>query len=148
LRRRTDFPIELVTESPDETFDIGRRIAALLLPGSIIALNGVLGSGKTYLTKGIAFGLGINENITSPTYTIINEYEAPCAFYHIDAYRLNGDKDFEDIGGNEIIESGCICVIEWSDKIQKSIPEEKIAIHLEITGHSSRLIRIEGLKNL
>jgi tRNA threonylcarbamoyladenosine biosynthesis protein TsaE len=146
--RQTAFPFEFVLNSPDETFDIGRRIAALLLPGSIVALNGVLGSGKTCLTKGIAFGFGINENITSPTYTIINEYEASCPFYHIDVYRLNGDKDFEDIGGNEIIESGGICVIEWSEKIPKSLPDEKISIYLEITGHSSRLIRIEGLKGL
>jgi tRNA threonylcarbamoyladenosine biosynthesis protein TsaE len=148
LRRRTVFLIEIVLKSPDETFDIGRRIAARLSPGSIVALNGVLGSGKTYLTKGIALGLGINENITSPTYTIINEYEAACSFYHIDTYRLNDDKDFEDIGGNEIIESGGICVIEWSEKIPRSLPDEKISIYLEITGHSSRLIRIEGLKEL
>jgi tRNA threonylcarbamoyladenosine biosynthesis protein TsaE len=145
---RTDFPSEIVSGSPDETFDIGRRIAAFLLPGSTVALNGVLGSGKTYLTKGIAFGLGIDENITSPTYTIINEYQASCAFYHIDVYRLNGDRDFEDIGGNEIIESGGICVIEWSEKIPKSLPDEKITINMEITGHSSRLIRIEGMKEL
>jgi tRNA threonylcarbamoyladenosine biosynthesis protein TsaE len=137
-----------LSESPDETFDIGRRIAFRLLPCSTVALNGVLGSGKTYLTKGIASGLGINENITSPTYTIINEYQSSCPFYHIDVYRLNGDKDFEDIGGNEIIESGCICVIEWSEKIAKSLPKEKITIHLEITGYSSRLIMIEGLKGL
>ena len=143
-----DFLIELLPKSPDETFDIGRRIGALLQPGSIVALNGVLGSGKTYLTKGIAFGLGIKENITSPTYTIINEYNAYCTFYHIDAYRLNGDKDFTDIGGNEIIESGGICVIEWSERISKSLPDEKISIRLEITGPSSRLIRIEGLKEL
>jgi tRNA threonylcarbamoyladenosine biosynthesis protein TsaE len=122
------------------------------MPGSVIALNGALGSGKTSLTKGIAYGLGISENITSPTYTIINEYQdehqASCAFYHIDVYRLNNDKDFEDIGGNEIINGGSICVIEWSEKIQRSLPENKITIYMEITGHSSRLIRIEGLENL
>jgi len=120
----------------------------LLLPGSVIALNGVLGSGKTNLAKGIACGLGIDENITSPTYTIINEYQASCAFYHIDVYRLNNDKDFEDIGGNEIINGGGISVIEWSEKIQKSLPENKITISMEITGPSSRLLRIEGLDNL
>lgn len=133
--------------SPEETFDIGRQIASLLVPGSVIALNGILGSGKTCLAKGIAFGLGIGENITSPTYTIISEYQAFCPFYHIDAYRLNSDKDFEDIGGNEIINGDGISVIEWSEKIPKSLPENKITIHLEITGYSSRLIRIEGLDN-
>jgi tRNA threonylcarbamoyladenosine biosynthesis protein TsaE len=148
LKRPEAFLIELVTESPDETFEIGRRIATLLFPGSVIALNGALGSGKTYLTKGIASGLGVNEIITSPTYTIISEYQTSCIFYHIDVYRLNGDKDFEDIGGNEIIQSGGICVIEWGAKIPKSLPKETITIYIEITGNSSRLIRIEGLEKL
>jgi tRNA threonylcarbamoyladenosine biosynthesis protein TsaE len=148
LKRPEAFLIELVTESPDETFEIGRRIATLLFPGSVVSLNGALGSGKTYLTKGIAVGLGIIENITSPTYTIISEYQTSFIFYHIDAYRLNGDKDFEDIGGNEVIESGGICVIEWGEKIPKSLPKETITIYIEITGHSSRLIRIEGLNKL
>ena len=142
----------LISNSPDETFALGQRIAALLsdakFSGSIIALKGELGSGKTYLTKGIAFGLGINENITSPTYTIISEYQGSRTLYHIDAYRLNNDKDFEDIGGPEIINGQGISVIEWSERIPKSLPDNAITIFLEITGTSSRLIRINGLENL
>jgi len=101
------------------------------------------------LTKGIAFGLGISENITSPTYTIISEYKSSVSsLYHIDAYRLNNDKDFEDIGGPEIINSNGISVIEWSGRILKSLPENTITISIEITGQSSRSIRIKGVKKI
>jgi len=142
----------VVSNSPQETIALGRRIAALLKPSSVIALNGPLGSGKTCLAKGIAGGLGINENVTSPTYTIISEYQSgeqgSPTLYHIDAYRLNNDRDFEDIGGPEIIASAGISVIEWSGRIPKSLPENTITIDLEITGASSRLIKIHGLDKL
>jgi len=144
---------DVVSTSPQETIDLGKRIAALLTPGSVIALNGPLGSGKTCLAKGIADGLGITENVTSPTYTIISEYKSgehgSPALYHIDAYRLNNDRDFEDIGGPEIIASSDgISIIEWSERISKSLPHNAITIDLEITGASSRLIRIHGLDKL
>ncbi|MCL2208779.1 MAG: tRNA (adenosine(37)-N6)-threonylcarbamoyltransferase complex ATPase subunit type 1 TsaE [Treponema sp.] len=137
---------KLLSKSPEDTVEVGRQIASLLEAGSILALNGNLGSGKTCLAKGIADGLGIKENITSPTYTIVNEYQnAAFPFYHIDAYRLNNEKEFEDIGGKEIMNQGGICVIEWSGKIQKSLPENIINVNLEITGSQTRLILIEGL---
>ena len=145
-----DFLNEYISNSPEETLDLGTRIAAFLVPGSVIALNGQLGAGKTLFTKGIAKGLGINETITSPTYTIISEYHCEhCpALYHIDAYRLNDEKDFEDIGGPEIINSDGISIIEWSEHISKCIPENVITVSLEITGHFSRLIKIKGLKKI
>jgi tRNA threonylcarbamoyladenosine biosynthesis protein TsaE len=110
-----------------------------------VALNGELGSGKTCLVKGIAKGLGIDENITSPTYTIINEYQG---MNHIDAYRLSGEKDFEDIGGMDIINSDNISVIEWGERISKCLPHDAVVISFEITGPDSRLIMIEGLESL
>jgi tRNA threonylcarbamoyladenosine biosynthesis protein TsaE len=122
-------------------------MAIMLKPGSIVSLNGELGSGKTCLAKGIAYGLGIKENITSPTYTIINEYEYP-TLYHIDAYRLNNDEDFINIGGQEIINSNGISLIEWGMRIPKSIPENSITVFLEITSFNSRLIIINGLDEL
>jgi len=146
--------IDIVSNSPEETVALGKKIANFLASGSIVALEGCLGSGKTCLTKGIALGLGITENITSPTYTIINEYQinndlsrSPTLF-HIDAYRLNCDKDFEDIGGDEIINGGGISIIEWSERIQKSIPENSIIISIEITNPNSRTIKIKGLDSL
>jgi len=137
------------TNSPEETFALGKRIACMLSQGSVVALEGALGSGKTQLVKGIALGLGINENITSPTYTIISEYKSSdSSLYHIDAYRLNNERDFEDIGGPEVINSNGISVIEWSGRIQKSLPENTITVCIEITGQSSRLIKISGVKEI
>jgi len=122
----------------------------LLSGGSVIALEGNLGSGKTCLAKGIACGLGI-ENLTSPTYTIISEYPISSPYstlYHIDTYRLNNDEDFENIGGSEILNSGGISIVEWSEKIKKSLPENTITITIKITGTSSRLLQIYGLESL
>jgi tRNA threonylcarbamoyladenosine biosynthesis protein TsaE len=143
--------IEIISNSPDETLTLGKKIAGVLTAGSVVALSGTLGSGKTCLAKGIALGLGITENITSPTYTIINEYKNdvfPAALYHIDAYRLNCDKDFEDIGGADVINSSGISIIEWSERIPNSIPENAICIGIEITGNQSRTIKIKGIDNL
>ena len=132
----------MVSNSPQETIAAGRKIAGLLSPGSVVALKGTLGSGKTLFASGVAGGLGVKENITSPTYTIINEYENSPVFYHIDVYRLKGDRDFQEIGGDEIINGDGISVIEWSDLIPKSLPDKALTISLEITGPSSRLIKI------
>ncbi|MCL2759461.1 MAG: tRNA (adenosine(37)-N6)-threonylcarbamoyltransferase complex ATPase subunit type 1 TsaE [Treponema sp.] len=142
--------IKITSLSPYETTTLGEKLAVRLFAGSVVALNGTLGSGKTCLVKGIAKGLGITENITSPTFTIINEYlrDNSPALYHIDAYRLNSSRDFEDIGGLEIIGSDNICLIEWSERISKSIPGNAIIVTLEITGPSSRLILINGLEKL
>jgi len=157
---------EYVSNSPEETIALGKQIAFSVLACLscdscvVIALRGTLGSGKTYLTKGIAEGLGITENLTSPTYTIINEYffhttnneqrkeKREVKFYHIDVYRLEGDKDFEDIGGIDILNSKSVCVIEWSERIPNSLPSAAIKISVEITGGTSRIIRLTGLDSL
>jgi tRNA threonylcarbamoyladenosine biosynthesis protein TsaE len=144
--------IDIVSNSPEETIALGKRIASFLKAGSVVALTGELASGKTCLAKGIALGLGITDNITSPTYTIINEYQIESsptlALHHIDAYRLNCEKDFEDIGGVETINSDGISIIEWSDRLSKSIPENSITIRMEITSPLSRTIKIKGLDKL
>jgi tRNA threonylcarbamoyladenosine biosynthesis protein TsaE len=139
--------LDIVSNSPEQTIELGKRIAGFLYAGSVVAIKGNLGSGKTCLTKGIALGLGITENITSPTYTIINEYQntSSPSFYHIDAYRLNSDRDFEDIGGPETINSDGISVVEWCERIPKSIPDDSIYVYLEITDKLSRAIKIKGL---
>ena len=138
------FLIERVSASPQETLAFGEHIAGMLEPGSVIALHGSLGSGKTCLAKGIARGLGITETITSPTYTIICEYTDPVLLYHIDAYRLDGDEDFEQIGGPEFICGRGISIIEWSERIPKSLPKDALVISIEITGPQSRIIRVCG----
>jgi tRNA threonylcarbamoyladenosine biosynthesis protein TsaE len=141
------------SSSPQDTESLGRRLACCLGPGSVLALSGGLGAGKTCLVKGIAGALGISENITSPTYTIINEYRiAPeaglldaCSLYHIDAYRLSGDEDFDSTGAGECFSAGGITIIEWSDRIPGSIPSDAISIEIEISGPQSRIFRLRGL---
>jgi tRNA threonylcarbamoyladenosine biosynthesis protein TsaE len=143
---------EYVSGSPEETEALGEQITRFLWKnrpgsGSVIALKGGLGAGKTSLTKGIARGLGIDETITSPTYTIVSEYQArlngqTLPLYHIDAYRLNGDEDFENTGAAEYLGRQGIAIVEWSERIPRSIPADAISIGIEITGPESRIIRI------
>jgi len=140
---------EYVSSSPQDTEAFGRRLASRLEPGSVIALSGGLGAGKTCLVKGIAAALGIDENITSPTYTIINEYQAGrhdnCPLFHIDAYRLTGDEDFASTGAGECFSAAGITIIEWSERIPGSIPSGAINIDIEISGPQSRIFRLQGL---
>jgi len=140
---------EYVSSSPQETEAFGKRLASRLEPGTVIALSGGLGAGKTCLVKGIASALGLDETITSPTYTIINEYRLKsrpdnCSLYHIDAYRLNGDEDFASTGAGECFSAGGITIIEWSERIPNSIPPDAISIEIEISGPQSRIFRLRG----
>ena len=144
---------EFTSSSPQETEALGERLAQQLPAHAIIALSGALGSGKTCLVKGLARGLGIRENITSPTYTIMNEYPFSLdgrtfTLHHIDAYRLNGDEDFNNTGAGECMDSGGITVIEWSERIPRSIPPCAINIHITITTADSRIFCIRGMENL
>lgn len=148
--QKEDSVQEFACNSAEETFNLGKKMAKHLHPGSVTALDGVLGSGKTVLVKGIAAGLGIKETVTSPTYTIISEYpfnyhRGQLTLYHVDAYRLTGEKDFEEIGGNEILSGNGICIIEWSGIIKNLLPEKKAEVLIEITGQSSRLVKVKGL---
>jgi tRNA threonylcarbamoyladenosine biosynthesis protein TsaE len=123
---------------------IGEKIAAGLGKGSVVALRGGLGAGKTCLAKGIARGLGIREELTSPTYTIVSEYAAGALpFYHIDAYRLEGDDDFQALGGDEYLYGGGIAVVEWGDRIPASIPRSALIVSISILEDGRRGIDVE-----
>jgi tRNA threonylcarbamoyladenosine biosynthesis protein TsaE len=140
--------VALTSSSPQETIAFGEKLAASLGPGSVVALEGGLGAGKTCLTKGIARGLGVLETVTSPTYTIVSEYEAafngkPLPFYHIDAYRLQGDDDFDAIGGSELFSAEAITVVEWSQLLPASIPPSALRVHLEVLDDGRRRILVE-----
>jgi tRNA threonylcarbamoyladenosine biosynthesis protein TsaE len=141
-----DFLTDFLSSSPDETIALGERIARRLGRGSVVALRGGLGTGKTCLAKGIARGLGINETITSPTYTIVSEYQGGLPLYHIDAYRLAGDEDFENTGAAELLGGEGVALVEWSERIPLSIPPEAISIEIEINGSDSRIFHISGLE--
>jgi tRNA threonylcarbamoyladenosine biosynthesis protein TsaE len=135
----------IVSSSPEETIAAGERIASFLREGSVVALRGGLGVGKTCLTKGIARGLGIKEEITSPTYTIVSEYQGVLPFYHIDLYRLMGDDDFAALGGEELLYGGGVSVIEWSERIPHSIPPWAVTIEIGLAPNGQRRILISGL---
>jgi len=133
--------------SEDETFALGERLAAMLGKGSVVALNGPLGAGKTCFAKGIARGLGIEEGLTSPSYAIICEYECLAGgeklpFYHIDAYRLKGNDDFSAIGGEDIVFGNGISVIEWGERIPAFIPSVAYRIDFEVLEDNKRNVKM------
>jgi len=142
-----DLPAAFITLSGEETFALGMRLSSLLVKGDVVALNGPLGAGKTCFTKGIAEGLGIEEELTSPSYAIISEYECLAGgekvpFYHIDAYRLEGNDDFSAIGGEDIVYGNGISVIEWGDRIPAFIPSGAYRIDFEIIEDDKRSVKI------
>ena len=110
----------------------------------MIALYGGLAAGKTTFTKGIAQSLGITEPITSPTYTIISEYEGTCPLYHMDCYRIEGDEDAIAIGIDELLYSKGICIIEWSERIPTLLPDTTIKITLSVLPEGERRIVIDS----
>ena len=133
------------TSSPKETRTLGRHLGEKLKQGMIIALSGEPGSGKTCFTQGLARGAGVVEQyITSPTYTLINEYLGRYPFFHVDLYRLGGCLDVEGIGLPEIMDSDGIVVIEWAEKFAKSLPLNSIQVQFDIIDENSRRIQIKG----
>jgi tRNA threonylcarbamoyladenosine biosynthesis protein TsaE len=118
----------------------GRRLGQRLWPGAVVALVGELGAGKTQLVRAIAEGLDIADSriVTSPTFVLVQEYPARLPIYHFDAYRLNTEAEFADLGVYEYFESGGVCLIEWADRVPGCLPTEYLRITLELTGETSR----------
>ena len=144
---RINLPLLIKSSSAEETFALGKSLARLLGKGSVVTLKGPLGTGKTVFAKGLAHGLAITEEVTSPTYTIVSEYQAfisgeKIPVYHIDAYRLRGNDDFTAIGGEEIIYGEGISIIEWPERINAFIPDEALKVEFEIIGDVERQIHV------
>lgn len=138
--------IEIVTTSSQETEELGTKIGKKLKKGDVISLRGSLGAGKTVIAKGIARALDIKEAIVSPTFTLVQEYEATLNLYHLDIYRLSGEDEFESMGGEEFLYPDGITLIEWSEKIDSMLPDNTIYINITIDENSFRHIQIEGLE--
>ena len=133
-----------LTNSPEETQTLGAKLGAKLLPGAVIAYRGDLGAGKTAFTRGIAQGLGSSDMVTSPTYTIVNEYlSGRMPLFHFDMYRLPDSDSLFDIGWEDYLERGGVCAVEWSENVADAM-EDTIIISIEKTGEESRRITIEG----
>jgi len=134
------------SKSTSETMQIGKSIGSLLLPGDVVALVGELGTGKTQFIKGLAVGVGIGKPtyISSPSFTLINEYKGKIPFYHIDLFRLRAEKEAEDLGLEEYFQSGGITAIEWADRIPSLLPREMLWIQISYTGENTRSLEIIG----
>ena len=136
------------TTSPAETENVGAALAALLTPGTVIAYTGDLGAGKTAFTRGLAKGLGCNDRVTSPTYTIVNEYlSGRLPLFHFDMYRLGSSDDLWDIGWEDYQLRGGVCAVEWSENVADAM-ENAIYVKIEKTGEETRCITIEGGESL
>ena len=136
--------MKFITHSPEETEKIGEALAKSLQPGTILAYRGDLGAGKTAFTRGLARGLGCKETVTSPTYTIVNEYlGGRLPLFHFDMYRLASSDDLWDIGWEDYLEREGVCAVEWSENVQDAM-EDAITVTIEKLGETTRRITIEG----
>lgn len=123
--------MQIISHSPAETEAFGERLAASLKPGDVLALRGGLGAGKTALTRGIAAGLGVRERVTSPTYTIVNEYlSGRLPLFHFDMYRLSCADELFDIGWEDYLVRGGVCAVEWSENVEDAL-EQPIVVSIE-----------------
>lgn len=133
-----------LTQSPEETEKLGERLAGFLQPGAVIAFRGDLGAGKTAFTRGLAKGLGIGEAVTSPTYTIVNEYlSGRMPLFHFDMYRLGSSDELFDIGWEDYLLRGGVCAVEWSENVSDAM-EDAICVDIRRLSHMQREIIIEG----
>ena len=136
--------MEFITNSAQETEQVGQALGTRLLPGTVLAYEGDLGAGKTAFTRGLARGLGATEQVTSPTYTIVNEYlSGRIPLFHFDMYRLASADDLWDIGWEDYLERGGVCAVEWSENVDDAM-ENAIYVTIHKTGEESRRIEIEG----
>jgi tRNA threonylcarbamoyladenosine biosynthesis protein TsaE len=134
------------TKSVSETIQLGKKIGSLLRPGDVVALVGELGSGKTQFIKGLAEGVGVGKStyISSPSFTLINEYPGRIPLYHVDLFRLEQEKEAEELGLEDYFQGEGITAIEWADKIPSLLPKEMLLIHIAYTGKNTRSLEITG----
>ena len=134
--------MKFITKSQEETLALASKLGKQLRKKDVIAFEGALGAGKTCFTKGLASGLCVEDDVTSPTFTILYEYFGRLPLYHFDLYRLSSYDDFLDIAGDEYLDGDGVCVIEWSEKIATNLPKNTIRISIEVLEEDERLINI------
>ena len=135
---------QFITHSPSETEQIARQLAQQLKPGDVIAYRGGLGVGKTAFTRGLAEGLQVTGEVSSPTFSLVNEYQGEIPLYHFDMYRINTLDDLYFTGFFDYLENGSILAIEWSENIADYLPENTITVELKRLGETTRKITIDG----
>jgi tRNA threonylcarbamoyladenosine biosynthesis protein TsaE len=134
-----------VAHSPEETRRVGERLAARLGPGDVVACIGELGAGKTCFVQGLCRGLGVQGEVTSPTFVLVNQYRGRLPVYHVDAYRTGSLAELVDIGVEEMLHGEGVTVVEWADKVLPLLPPGTIAVTLTGLGDEPRRIAIERL---
>ena len=136
--------MQFITNAPEETEALGEKLGKLLRPGTVLAYLGDLGAGKTAFTRGLARGLGCRETVTSPTYTIVNEYlGGRLPLFHFDMYRLTSSDDLWDIGWEDYLDRQGVCAVEWSENVPEAM-HGALTVRLEKLGDSVRRITIDG----
>ena len=132
----------IITKSEGETIHEGEKLGRTLSPGAIVAMEGGLGAGKTAFTRGLAIGLGVAANISSPTFTIVNEYPGVIPLFHFDMYRLESEDELYDIGWDDYLARGGVCAVEWSGKTPGAFPPETVYVKLDNLGGDTRRLEI------
>ena len=138
--------MKILTHTPEQTERLGEKLAQLLQPGDVIAYYGDLGAGKTAFTRGVAAGLGVQERVTSPTYTIVNEYlSGRMPLFHFDMYRLSSSDELFDIGWEDYLARGGVCAVEWSENVEDALEGAiRITIEKDADDPDGRSITVEG----
>jgi len=132
----------IISNSEADTVEAGKYLGASVEPGSVIALYGELGAGKTAFIRGVAEGLDIDTRVVSPTFTIVNEYLGTVPLFHFDMYRLGSENELFDIGWDDYLERGGVCAVEWSENVEKAFSPDTIRVKIDKIGPSSRKIEI------
>ncbi len=137
---------KFLTESPAETETLGEKLAERLKPGSVVALSGPMGAGKTAFTRGLARGLGVSEGVSSPTFALVHEYEGRLPVYHFDMFRVENWDDLYSTGFFEYLDAGGVVVVEWSENIENAIPAGAIRVDLRRgKTENERIVSLDGV---
>jgi tRNA threonylcarbamoyladenosine biosynthesis protein TsaE len=142
IEKRKALTMVLETKNEMETSAVGEKLAEKLNPGDVIALYGDLGAGKTAFVRGLAKGLGLSARVSSPTFTIVNEYLGDVPLFHFDMYRLGDADELFEIGWEDYLERGGVCAVEWSENVPGAFPDDHIIVNITKTGDNSRSIEI------
>ena len=138
--------MRFLSHSTEETEQIGEMLAHRLRGGDVLAFTGALGMGKTAFTRGLARGLGCRGRVTSPTFTIVNEYEGAVPLFHFDMYRLGSSEELFDIGWDDYLARGGVCAVEWSERVSDALPEDTVFIDIarDAQDENARVITVRG----
>lgn len=135
----------MILKGVNATQKLGRFLGSKLEAYDVLALNGDLGTGKTTFVKALAEGMGLDSDVTSATFTIVNIYEGDPSLYHFDVYRLEDEDEFFEMGGEELLDDGSVCAVEWADRIEGSLPEEYLILNFERIDETTREIDAIGV---